>query len=500
MLSRRSFLLGGAAGASLAFAPGAISREPISRDTLPRTAPIRRLALSAREIEAPLLGPGAALTRHACAYDGMPALTLRAPVGTRLMVDFKNELKDPTTVHWHGIRVPYLSDGVAPITQKVIPPGGTFTYDVPLPDPGFYFFHPHCDETGQVGRGLVGLLLVEDPRDPHFDLDHIVAVKDFRLGADGQFIAMSTDEGAANAGTFGTVRGVNERAVTVPSDAPRVAAPAFGDVRLRVIVADSTRVIDLGLDTEEAAIIAVDGQALAPRALDDLANGVWRMGPAMRLDLHVRMPAAGGEVKIYDYRSAEPFLLTTLVAQDSPQRKARTKSPFKPKALPPAAVPRADIKSARRLDYLLQTAAGPTVLAPGAASGLSPDDPLAKALVESLCVGGRTFWAISRNSWATGEALRLPPPLALLEEGTSYVFSIANLTKHPHPMHLHGHVFEVLSSTRKGAPTRYLADTVMTDPNETVEIAFKATSGNWVFHCHILEHMDTGLMGWFQVV
>jgi len=66
-------------------------------------------------------------------------------------------------------------------------------------------------------------------------------------------------------------------------------------------------------------------------------------------------------------------------------------------------------------------------------------------------------------------------------------------------MHLHGHVFRVLSSSKKPGMPQYLADTVITEPNETVQIAFKAVSGNWVFHCHILEHMDTGLMGWFKV-
>jgi len=489
MISRRAVLLGGAAAGAAGFAPSALGRMPLSRDTLPRSAPVRHLALAAAEMEVALLGPDKPKTKGFCAYNGTPFLTLRAPQGTRLMVDFDNRLPDYTTVHWHGVRVPYLSDGVSPLTQAAIPAGGRFTYDVPLPDPGFYFFHPHCDETGQVGRGLVGLIFVDDPAEAKlgFDLEHIIAVKDWRLDESGGWLPMFTDEGASTAGTFGTVRATNGQVVP-----PRVEAPAHGNVRLRVIVADSTRTIDFGCETDEAAIIAIDGQALPPLLLSKLPDEIWRMGPAMRIDVHVRMPGPGEEVKVYDYRTAEPYLLTTLVAVD----KGRRKTPFKPKALPAARVPLPDMKRATRLEYLVQTAAGPTIIAPA----LPADDPLAKALIESACVGSKTFWAINRNSWGAGADLRLPPPLQILKDGESYILSITNVTKHVHPMHLHGHVFRVLSSSKKTGIPPYLADTVMTEPNETVEIAFRANSGDWVFHCHILEHMDSGLMGWFRVV
>ncbi|MEP9349893.1 multicopper oxidase family protein [Xanthobacter sp. KR7-225] len=489
MISRRGFVLGGAAAGTLALSPSAAGPMPRSLDTLPADAPVRPFSLLAKEMEVPLLGAGKPATRHVCAYNGTPLLRVRARRGTRLKVDFRNQLPDPTTVHWHGVRVPYLSDGVAPITQEPIPPGASFAYDVPLPDPGFYFFHPHCDETGQVGRGLVALLLVDDPAEEKvpFDLEHVIVVKDWRLGEDGQFLDMFTNDGAATAGTFGTVRATNGRVLP-----PRVAAPAYGDVRVRAIVADSTRVIDFGCDTEDAAILACDGQAIPPVRLDKVPDGVWRMGPAQRLDVHVRMPGPGAEVKIYDYRTAEPYLLTTLVAVD----KGKKKRPFKPLALPIAKeVPQADLTRAKRLDFLVQTAAGAIAVAPP----LPPGDPLAKALIDSLCVGDKTFWAINRNSWGAGADLRLPPPLDELHDGESYVLSIANVTKHPHPMHLHGHIFRVLSSSRKKGVPQYLADTVLVEPNESVEIAFKATSGDWVFHCHILEHMDSGLMGWFRI-
>nr|WP_272903775.1 multicopper oxidase domain-containing protein [Xanthobacter agilis] len=333
------------------------------------------------------------------------------------------------------------------------------------------------------------MLFVENPREAQvrFDVEHIIAVKDWRLDDAGRWLKMFTDEGASTAGTFGTVRAVNGSPV-----APRVEAPAYGDVRVRTIIADATRVIDFGCDTDDAAVIAVDGQAIKPFLLSEAPDDIWRMGPAMRLDVHVRMPGPGQEVKIYDYRTAEPYLLTTLVAVD----KGRKKTPFKPKALPtPTELPLPDIAKATHLDFLVQTAAGATAIAPA----LPPDDPLAKALIDSLCVGDKTFWAINRNSWGAGTDLRLPPPLNVLKDGESYILTITNVSKHVHPMHLHGHVFKVLSSSKKKKLPQFLADTVLVEPNESVDIAFKATSGNWVFHCHILEHMDSGLMGWFRV-
>lgn len=488
MISRRALMLGGAAAGVVSLAPSAIGQVPASVDTLPASAPVRRMALTAKEIDTRLLGPDQPVTRRFCAYDGEPFKIVRAPRGTRLLVDFRNDLPDPTTVHWHGIRVPFLSDGVAPLTQAVIQPGGSFSYDVPLPDAGLYFFHPHCDETGQVGRGLFALLVVEDPTEARikFDAECFIVVKDWRLREDGQWLPMSTPEGASTAGTFGTVRATNGSTI-----APVVEAPAYGDVRVRAIVADPTRVIDLGCESEDAALIATDGQALPPVLLDTLPDSVWRMGPAMRADFHVRMPGPGREVKLYDYRTNPPYLLTTLKAVD----RGKAKTPFKPKALPPSKAPQPDVAKAQKLEFLVQTSAGPTIVSPP----LPADDPLSKALVESLCVGDKTFWAINRDSWATGEALRLPPPLNRLKSGASYVLAMTNVTKHVHPMHLHGHVFRVLSSSKKKSLPHFLGDTVLVEPNETVQVAFKAVSGNWVFHCHILEHMDTGLMGWFRI-
>ncbi|MCJ8143224.1 multicopper oxidase family protein [Ancylobacter sp. A5.8] len=477
-LSRRAFLGAAALGAGAALAP---SRVSVAR-TPAAFVPTKTLTLASGEMDFRLLGADRPATRI-YAYDGIPFQELRLPRGTRLEATFENGLDEGSTVHFHGIRMPNEYDGVPTITQPLIQPGGRFVYRIPLDDPGTFFFHPHCDETGQAGRGLVGVLVVEDPRDPTFDAEHVLSLKDWRLAQDGSFLDLSEPDGASKAGTFGATRSVNGVA------ALELSAPAGGDVRLRILNVDSTRIMDIGVEGAEAMLIAVDGHALPPVSLDSLPDGVWRMGPAQRIDLALRMPADGSTVTIGDYRAADIYSFATLTAQG---RVKRGKPAY---ALPKAAIPRADLKKATRHSFTLQQATDSAVKE----LSLPPDDPLAKALLDSLCVGSTTYWGINQDSWPTGERRSVPPPLATMRADASYRVEIKNETRFPHPVHLHGHAFEVLSSSLDRLP-RHLADTVLVQPGEAVEIAFVAAPGDWVFHCHILEHMETGMMGYFRVV
>ena len=96
---------------------------------------------------------------------GLPGPLIRATVGNRLIVHFKNELDEPTTIHWHGVRVPIEMDGVPGISQEPVKKGESFTYDFVVPDASLYWYHPHVMSAAQVGYGLYGALLVEDPAD-----------------------------------------------------------------------------------------------------------------------------------------------------------------------------------------------------------------------------------------------------------------------------------------------------------------------------------------------
>src|SRR3954469_1672776 len=105
-------------------------------------------------------------TGYAWTYDGgIPGPLIRAHVGARVIVHFTNQLPQPTTIHWHGVRVPIEMDGVPDVSQPEVKNGETFTYDFVVRDAGLYWYHPHVMSAAQVGYGLYGALLVEDPAD-----------------------------------------------------------------------------------------------------------------------------------------------------------------------------------------------------------------------------------------------------------------------------------------------------------------------------------------------
>jgi len=159
--------------------------------------------------------------------------------------------------------------------------------------------------------------------------------------------------------------------------------------------------------------------------------------------------------------------------------------------LAPSRVAEPDLKSAERLRFDLTAGH----VSPELEAYLKEND----IGLDQLCLPQRTFWAINGKSWSGQDHKLKPPPLAELKLGRSYIFELFNGTPHPHPMHLHGHTFRVLSSN-KGEIVPHLADTVLIAPKERVEIAFTADNpGEWMMHCHIIEHQETGMMGYVRV-
>jgi len=154
-----------------------------ARDTNPDPA-IVEIDMTARLADVEV-APGRIV--HAWTYDGgIPGPLIRAHVGDRLIVHFTNDLPQPTTVHWHGVRVPIAMDGVPGVSQPEMKRGDTFTYDFVVRDAGLYWYHPHVMSAAQVGFGLYGALLVEDPADGVGVADQItIVLSDIGFGRDG---------------------------------------------------------------------------------------------------------------------------------------------------------------------------------------------------------------------------------------------------------------------------------------------------------------------------
>lgn len=438
-----------------------------------------------------ILPPPAGLSDLA-GYDDAPGIkVIRLQHGQWLRATLHNALEEHTTVHWHGIRLPNGMDGVPYLTQPPVQPGETFTYAFQPPDTGTFFFHPHCDTVAQLGRGLAGILIVEGDETRKSDADIICAYRDWRLKPDGSFDAFMTEKGAATAGTFGQVATMN--AALLPY---RAELPSNGDIRLRVLNIDATRIMEVGVEGAEAWVIATDGNAIEPVKLD-----TWKLGPAMRLDLQLRAPAApGAKVQLINYFAAKPVVLAEFATAGAPlQRPA-----FLPAALKPAPLAPINLADAEELPLRLSSAGSGSQSGRVTAKQDKPADivlPNGEVLhlADSLCLTPVTFWALNGEAWPDRGHQNMPPPLFTLAKGKTYVIEINNTTSRQHPIHLHGHTFKVLESNSQTIlPHR--ADTVLLAPNERVKIAFVADNpGNWMVHCHIIEHQETGMMGYFRV-
>jgi FtsP/CotA-like multicopper oxidase with cupredoxin domain len=404
---------------------------------------------------------------------------VRIALGDRLETRFENRLPragEHTSIHWHGIRLPNDQDGVPYLVQPPVDPGGSFTYGFTPPDTGTFFFHTHCNTVEQMGRGLMGILIVEGDAVADYAADEVVLLRDWRVDVEGgTFSNFFTARGASRAGSYGNVRSANG------TTAPRLALPAGRDVRLRLINGDPTRLIDLALEGAEAAIIAIDGIAVTPIPFDG-----WMLGSAMRIDLAVRVPAACGTAVLLDRRGAEPLVLATIAGRGV----APPASPFDPAPLRAGRIPVPDLASAEALAF--DFAAGATTVAADAGPG--------DAFIGAICVSSEEFWTINGSAWPGRDHSRIPAPLAVLERGRSYRFRMRNPGQIAHPVHIHGHSFTVLRSDQRVLPVHH-ADTVLLLPNETVEVAFVADNpGDWMFHCHVIEHQETGMMGYLRVL
>ena len=459
MLTRRTLMKGAlvagayAGGIGLAGNPGGFARARAATN------------LVARPTEAMLTEYGP--TKGAMTYgddEVPPVLRLRRaePFALRL----ENRLDEPTTIHWHGLRIDNRMDGVPLLTQPYVFGGDGFDYAFTPPDAGTFWYHPHCNTLEQMGRGLAGMLVVEDPDDPAFDAEIVLNLRDWRLGGDGQFIAQFRPRDAARAGTFGTVRTANWR------QSPQYDAPAGGLVRLRLAATDVTRILALSVEGAEATVIARDGNPAEERfALDHLM-----IGPGQRLDLALRMPDAEGAVAVLkDLRGTKPAALASFRAVGASLKRDVSDLP----ALAANPIPEPDLSAATEIPFILSASA---------------EERPKSEICGSL---GYNFWAINKVPWS-GDT-DPTAPLAEMKAGRTYIFNVENPTPQLHPLHLHGLSFRPMNSSKQ-AIRPHASDTYLIQPDEKVQLALVADNpGDWVFHCHIIEHQKTGMTSYVRV-
>ena len=466
-VDRRSFLVGSSAlGLSAALLP-AVSRGS--------TGDVRKFSLTAVEKRLPLVGAPYPETDVWCYNSSVPGPELRARQGERVRIEVANELADATTVHWHGLRVPNAMDGVPFLTQKPIATGERFVYEFDLPDAGTYWYHPHHHSSEQVGRGLAGALIVEEADPLPVDRDIVWVLGDWRLTRDASIVAdFGNRMDAMMAGRIGNTVTINGR---VPDPIPVRHGERW---RIRLINAAPARIFGLEFEKHRPFIVAHDGQPVEPY---EPPGGRVVLGPAMRADVVLDMGAeGGGKASVVDrFYGDRGYKLVDLVYGSGTGVGSRSNDP--PRRIAANTMPEPDLDRAERHTAALQ---GGMMGGRGMTGMRGPSGP------------GMSGMAWSINGVAARE--HDMAPMLTLTRGRSYIVEIRNDTAFHHPIHLHGHSFRVIA--RNGRRTRRMQwmDTVLIPPKETADIAFVADNpGDWMFHCHILDHQDRGMMAVIRV-
>jgi len=482
-LSRRSLLTALAAGTASLAMPGFMTNPA-------RAAGTKEFSLRAAPGRTRLVPEPHGETPAWCYNDTVPGPEIRVRQGERLRITVENALAEETTVHWHGLRVPNAMDGVPHLTQRPIADGETFVYEFDAIDAGTFWYHPHQRSFEQVGRGLYGPLIIEEAEPPRVDREATWVLDDWRLT---QSAEISEDFGnrhdMSHGGRVGNTATINGRV-------PDAFAVHRGErVRLRLINAANARIFGLDFQGHAPTVIALDGQPVTPH---EPAGGLVVLGPAMRADLILDMTGEpGSRTQVIDrfYQGLE-YRLVDLAYDDTT---LRDNAPDWPVALPANPLPEPDPATARRHDVVFNGGmmGGMVMREMGGSMGEARSGGMGGMMGGMMgMMHGDGIWFINGKA-AEGHVL---DPMLTLERGKSHVIAMTNATAWHHPIHLHGHSFRV--NSRNGAPTthREWQDTVLMAPRERVEIAFVADNpGDWMFHCHILEHQAGGMMGVIRV-
>jgi FtsP/CotA-like multicopper oxidase with cupredoxin domain len=496
--TRRTFIaVAGLAAAGLAVDAYAGHRPQQAVGRLLRTGEARERAPSSGRPDAvQLLAAPASVdlaerTVRAWTFNGqLPGPELRLRAGQVLRVRLENRLPTATTVHWHGIALDNRMDGVPGVTQPPVEPGKGFHYEFTVPDPGTYFYHPHVGL--QVDRGLYGPLVVEDPDEPgRYDREVVLVLDDWTLGVGPtpeQFLARLQQGGMRHAkmpgmsmvgmggmhhGTDGMTTGDSRNPLGAdagdvrhplylvngrPPQAPAVLKGRPGErLRLRVVNAAADTAFRLALGGHRLRVTHADGFPVRPVTGDAL---LIAMGE--RYDLLVELgDGVFPLVALAEGKQAQAFAVVRTSRGTAPGAGVR------PAELDRWLLTAADLEADAAIDL-----------------GRRPASRTHRLLLDGDMQ--RYRWTIN------GRAHHHGPPLQV-REGERVRLLFENRSPMWHPMHLHGHTFQLQRAANLRPGPR--KDTVIVRPAERVAVEFDADNpGRWMVHCHNAYHQAAGMM------
>ena len=492
-----------ASGTDIALLPVAKPRTELrlsDGDTLDLTASLVRRTINGRQLAM-------------YAYNGqLPGPLLRVREGATVVVRFHNAIDLPSAVHWHGVRLENASDGAVGVTQDAVPIGGSFAYRVHFRDAGIYWYHPHVREDIQQDLGLFGNILVAPRRPGAFAPAHreeVLMLDDLLLGGTG-LVPYGRDAAThALMGRFGNVLLVNgETRYQL-----RVSPGAV--VRYYFTNVSNTRTFNIGFVGARMKLVGAD---IGRYEREEWVSTV-SLAPAQRYIVDVRFASRGhypllNRVQAIDHMVGNFYpevdtlgVVTAAGAAASPDYR----SSFEHLRINRDVVD--DIAPFRRWferppdrELLLTLRLGEM---PYAVMQMMRKDAAYAHPVELTGTMPMMDWlATSRDAtWvlrdpSTGrENMQIDWQFRL---GDVVKIRIANdrssLHPMPHPIHLHGQRFLVLS--HNGVPSANLVwkDTVLLPVGDVVDVLVEmANPGEWMLHCHIAEHLQSGMMAVFEV-
>jgi multicopper oxidase len=429
---------------------------------------------------------GAGITFAAIAYNGTaPGPILRVRAGQRMRVTYANRSAIPTSVHWHGVILPNDMDGVAGITQPPVTQNAQFLYEFAPGPPGTRWYHDHAFHLGII-RGLFGMLIIEDPNDEPADAEFALVFHDVpdmssvqealagvspasmyaALGSPEMMEMMKAMRAEADAKMGDEVRYLAHCINGSSYPQTTILPVRVGQrVRLRVLNASFTETRYVRLAGHRLRVTHSDGNPL-PAAVEVDA---LRIGVAERYDawLEVTQPGAW----LLQSLSSDPLASQQACVVCTPGMEH--------------AVPSRSPQSLMGLDYFTYQKAG--------GSALSLDDR-GVTMRQQLELGsgkwGSSKWSINGRTWPN-------TPKISVRRGDRVMVRFKNTTDMDHPMHLHGHVFQVVSVNGKPLARPLAKDVALVPANGgTLTWIFDADSaaGRWLLHCHNEIHMLDGMM------
>jgi FtsP/CotA-like multicopper oxidase with cupredoxin domain len=405
---------------------------------------------------------------------GLPGPTFRLRPGDRFRVAFRNDLDEPTNLHVHGLHV--SPEGAGDNMFVTVLPGHTHQYDYQLPathPPGVFWYHPHHHGmvAQQVFGGLYGAIIVEDIHPIPVTRERVLVISDITLDSSGGIPPESMSERMM--GREGALVLVNGQSV------PELSIQPGARERWRVVNACASRYLDLSLDGQNLLLLGKDsGRFTTPTPVDRVA-----LAPGNRADLLVTGARGRAVFRAHPVdRGAASMMGSTGNQPASTAIDLATLRMTGARALAPAPVP----MQPRQRDVSAVTVAAKRqftfAMGMGGSSGMGMSGSMM-----SFTINGDTFDPGRVNTTA--------------QSGTVEEWTLHNTSPMDHPVHLHVWPMQVTDSN--GSPhTQITWQDVVNVPARgqvTVRVPFDDFAGKTVYHCHILDHEDAGMMGVINV-